>query len=308
MTKHPELKTIRDYIRFAMTSFTEAGLYYGHGTDNAWDESVALVLHSLHLPHHIDISMLDANLIKEEQVKVLKFIEERVEKRIPVAYLTHVAWFAGLPFYVDERVLIPRSPIAELIENQFQPWILPEKVHTILDLCTGSACIAVACANAFPDAQVYASDISEEALAVAKTNVLRHAVEDQVHLYASDLFANIPQKKFDVIVSNPPYVNDEEMSLLPPEYLHEPMLGLQAGQEGLDIVLRILQHAGKYLRPEGILVVEVGNSEAALIERFPQVAFNWLTFQRGDGAVFLLTAEQLHEHREVFESPLINQT
>lgn len=302
MTKHTELKTIRDFIRFAMTSFTEAGLYYGHGTDNAWDEAVALVLHTLHLPHHIDVSMLDANLVKDEQVKLINFIDERVEKRIPVAYLTHEAWFAGLPFYVDERVLIPRSPIAELVENQFQPWVRPEKVNTILDLCTGSGCIAIACAKAFPRVEVHASDISEEALAVAKTNVLRHAVEDRVHLYVSDLFNAVPQRRFDIIVSNPPYVNAEEMSALPPEYLHEPMLGLRAGKEGLDIILKILQQAGKFLQPTGVLIVEVGNSDTALIEKFPQVAFNWLEFQRGDGAVFLLTAEQLQEYQHLFTS------
>lgn len=305
MPKHTELKTIRDYIRFATTSFTEAGLYYGHGTTNAWDEAIALVLHTLHLPYQIDANMLDANLIKDEQAKLTKLIDQRVEQRIPVPYLTHEAWFAGLPFYVDERVLIPRSPIAEMIENQFQPWVVPEEVKTILDLCTGCGCIAVACAKVFPEAQIDASDISEEALTVAKMNILRHAVEDRVHLFPSDLFNRLPQKKYDIIVSNPPYVSAEEMSALPPEYHHEPTLGLQAGKQGLDIALRILREAANYLQPHGILVVEVGNSEVALEQMFPQVDFTWPDFERSDGGVFLLTAEQLNAYQHLFDSSLV---
>lgn len=295
MTMHTELKTIRDFIRFATSRFNAAGLYYGHGTDNSWDEAIALVLHSLHLPHDVNPLVLDANLTREEQVTLAELITSRVEKRTPVPYLTHEAHFGGLSFYVDDRVLIPRSPIAELIENNFQPWIEPEKVTQILDLCTGSGCIAIACAYAFPHAEVDASDISSDALAVAKINVLRHHVEDQVHLYESDLFSTLPQKKYDIIVSNPPYVSAEEMAELPNEYHHEPELALAAGIEGLDFAIRILRDAKKYLQPHGIVVIEVGNSEYALAEKFPEIPFTWLEFERGGGGVFLLTAQQINE-------------
>lgn len=300
MTK--ELKTIRDFIRFATSQFNEAGLYYGHGTDNSWDEAVALVLHSLHLPHDVDRGVLDANLTTKECSALLSLIEKRVTHRIPVPYLTHEAWFSGLSFYVDERVLIPRSPIAELIEQQFQPWIEEEQVHRILDLCTGSGCIAIACAYAFPDAEVDASDISPDALAVAKINVLRHAVEDRVNLLQSDLFTNLPKQKYDIIISNPPYVSTSEMVELPKEYTHEPSLGLVAGNEGLDVAINILRSASDYLQPHGLLIVEVGNSEVALSEMYANVPFTWLEFQRGGGGVFLLTAEQLREYLTEFSS------
>lgn len=293
MTKHSELKTIRDYGRYAASRFNEAGLFFGHGTDNAWDDAMALILHTLHLPHNINPAILDANLIAEEQVKIQTLIDKRVSNRIPVPYLTKEAWLAGMSFYVDERVLIPRSPIAELIENHFQPWILYNDVHNILDLCTGSACLAIACAKAFPNAEVDASDISADALAVAKINVLRHGVEDQVHLHQSDLFQSLPVKKYDIIVSNPPYVSADEMSSLPPEYRHEPVLGLAAGHTGTDFATRILQTAPKYLAKNGILIVEVGNSEYALAEQYPNLPFTWLEFQRGGGGVFMLTAEQI---------------
>lgn len=287
------LKTIRDFIRYATSQFNEGLLYYGHGTDNAWDEAVALIMHSLHLPHDIGPHVLDAHLIEEERSKLLDLINKRIKNRVPVPYLTHEAWFSGLSFYVDERVLIPRSAIAELIENQFQPWIEKERVLDILDLCTGSGCIAIALAKTFPNATVDASDISKEALVVANINVLRHQVENQVHLYESDLFAGLPQKKYDLIVSNPPYVSQEEIAALPEEYLHEPVLGLEAGMQGLDVVNRILAEAKTYLKPEGLLVVEVGNSEEALIEKFPDLAFTWPEFQHGDGGVFLIEREEL---------------
>lgn len=296
MTTYPELKTIRDFVRFATSRFNQAGLYYGHGTDNAWDESVALVFHSLHLSHDINPTVLDAALTKEEQSKLLDLIEQRVSKRTPVPYLTHQAWFSGLSFYVDERVLIPRSPIAELIEKHFEPWIAYDDVHNILDLCTGSGCIAIACAKAFPEAHVDAGDISPEALAVAKINVLRHLIEDQVELHESDLFNSLPEKKYDIIVSNPPYVSEIEMQELPAEYKHEPTLGLASGIHGLDAAKRILRDAGRYLSPHGILVVEVGNSEVALAEQLANVPFTWLEFEHGGGGVFLLTAEEVKRH------------
>lgn len=295
MTNYSELQTIRDFIRFATSRFNEAGLYYGHGTDNAWDEAISLVLHTLHLPHNINPTVLDAHLTTAEKNGVMTLIMKRVNERIPVAYLNHEAWFAGLSFYVDERVLIPRSPMAEQIENLFEPWIDHHQVESILDLCTGSGCIAIACAKAFPEASVDASDISNDALAVAKINVLRHHVEDQVTLHQADLFNGLPKKKYDVIVSNPPYVSAQEMSELPSEYRHEPALGLAAGQEGLDIVIRILRDAKEYLNPNGILMVEVGNSEYALAEQFPEIPFVWLEFERGGGGVFVLTAKQLQQ-------------
>ncbi|HEX4044383.1 MAG TPA: 50S ribosomal protein L3 N(5)-glutamine methyltransferase [Gammaproteobacteria bacterium] len=293
MNTHPELYTIRDFIRFAASCFTEAGLVYGHGTDNAWDEATALVLHTLHLPHNSPMHVLDARLIKAEQLQLITLIDQRITKKLPLPYLTHEAWFAGMSFYVDERVLIPRSPIAELIEQQFEPWIAPEETTAILDLCTGSGCIAIACAKFFPQAQVDASDISTDALAVAKINLLRHAVEEQVHLVQSDLFAELPTKKYDVIISNPPYVSMSEMAGLPAEYLHEPAHALAAGEHGLDIVTHILRQAKTYLKPHGILVVEVGNSEEALIKHYPTLPFIWPEFERGGDGVFILPAEAL---------------
>lgn len=293
-TIHAELSTIRDFIRFAASSFNAAGLYFGHGTDNAIDEAFALILHTLHLPYQNYQAVLDAKLTTQEKNQILHLITERIEKRIPVPYLTHEAWFAGFSFYVDERVLIPRSPLAELIEKQFAPWVNARQISHILDLCTGSACIAIACAKFLPEAIIHASDISTEALNVAKINVLRHHVEEQVELIHSDLFAEIPPNTlYDVIISNPPYVNQAEMAALPAEYLHEPALGFEAGKNGLDIVKRILKEAKNYLKPHGILVVEVGNSERTLAETFTELPFTWLEFERGEGGVFLLTQEQL---------------
>ncbi|EKD54513.1 MAG: hypothetical protein ACD_60C00076G0004 [uncultured bacterium] len=291
-----ELLTIRDFLRFAISRFNEAGLYYGHGTDNVFDEATALILHTLHLPHDTDANMLDARLIHHERETLYQMIMRRIKERIPLPYLTHEAWFAGLAFYVDERVLIPRSPLAELIENQFQPWIDPLHVHSILDLCTGSGCIAIASAIFFPSATIDATDISPDALAVAKINLLRHEVENQVHLYEANLFHGLPAKKYDLIIANPPYVDAEDMENLPKEYHHEPQLGLAAGTDGLQMVTQILHDASHYLKPDGVLIVEVGNSENALIEKYPEIPFTWLQFQRGDGGVFLLTKQQLDTH------------
>jgi ribosomal protein L3 glutamine methyltransferase len=301
MNLQAELTTIRDFIRYAASRFNEAGLYFGHGTDNAWDEAVTLILHTLHIPYDLYAQVLDAHLVAAERAKLLDFIQQRVEKRIPNAYLMHEAWFAGLSFYVDERVLIPRSPIAELIEKQFEPWVKPEKVHRILDLCTGSGCIAIAMAKAFPEVMVDASDISDEALAVAKINVLRHNEEDTVTLFKSDLFKQLPPQKYDLIISNPPYVSQQEMIDLPDEYLHEPKLGLAAGHEGLDMAIRILQEAPAYLSQDGVLIVEVGNSEHALQEFYPELPLTWLEFERGGGGVFVITAAELREHQAALQ-------
>jgi ribosomal protein L3 glutamine methyltransferase len=301
MIQHTELVTIRDFIRYAISRFRAAGIHYGHGTDNSWDEAIALILHTLSLPHDIHPLILDAHLLAQERNKLLELIECRVTKRTPVPYLTQEAWFASMPFYVDQRVLIPRSSIGELIENQFQPWIAVERVQRILDLCTGSACIAIACANHFPDTLIDASDISQTALAVAKINTLRHAVTHQVTLYEADVFTGLPNHRYDIIISNPPYVSLEEMASLPLEYSHEPALALAAGTEGLDIVIDILQHAHCYLQPHGILIIEVGNAEAALTKRFPQIPFTWLAFERSEGGVLLLTAEQLNTYQAEFK-------
>lgn len=305
MTEMNDLITLRDFIRWAVSRFNEAGLHFGHGTDNAWDEATALILHTLHLPHEINPTVLDARVTQNERTELYKMIQRRVNERIPVAYLTNEAWFAKMPFYVDERVLIPRSPIAELIGNEFQPWIEHHAINDILDLCTGSGCIAIACAKAFPDAHVDASDISNDALAVAKMNVLRHEIEDQVTLYQSDLFNSLPPKKYDIIISNPPYVDAEDMASLPEEYHHEPELGLAAGSKGLDVAIRILQDAAEYLNPQGILIVEVGNSEYALSEKFPEIPFTWLEFEHGGGGVFLLTAKQLLDCESLLKSRVV---
>jgi ribosomal protein L3 glutamine methyltransferase len=295
-----ELVTIRDYIRWGMSRFNEADLFYGHGTDNAQDEAAYLVLHTLNLPPQIHDSFFDGRLTETERKRVVSILMRRVDERIPSPYLTHEAWFAGMPFYVDERVLIPRSPIAELIEAQFQPWAKPEQVANILDLCTGSACIAIACAAAFPEAQVDAADISEDALSVAQRNISDFGLEEQMRAVQSDLFSNLKGCKYDIIVSNPPYVDAQDMADLPQEFRHEPRLALEAGDDGLDLVFKILYQAMLHLEADGILIVEVGNSRPALEELLPEVEFIWLEFERGGEGVFLLTAEQVRKHHELF--------
>lgn len=294
-----ELLTIRDFLRFGVSLFTKAELFYGHGTDNAWDEAINLMLYALHLPD-LQERYLDAQITTQEKKKIISIFKQRVLQRIPAAYITKNAYFAGLNFYVDERVLVPRSPIAELIEAQFEPWIELEAVSTILDLCTGSACIAIACAERFPDADIDAVDISAQALEVAKINVENYHLESQVNLIQSDLFQNLQGRRYDVIVSNPPYVDSEDMDSLPEEYLAEPALGLAAGTDGLDIVIRILQQASDYLTEEGVLIIEVGNSHRALVKRFPSVPFHWFDFERGGHGVFALSADELAIYRDYF--------
>jgi ribosomal protein L3 glutamine methyltransferase len=301
------LHTLRDYVRWSASRFEEAGLVYGHGTDNALDEAAALLLHTLHLPPVIPEPYWDARMTAREAEAVLARVRRRIEERLPLPYVTHEAWFCGLPFYVDQRVLVPRSPIAELIEAGFAPWLEVEKVERVLDIGTGSACIAIACAHAFPLASVDAADVSEDALEVARMNIIRHQVEDQVEPLLSDVLGGVPAgRRYDLIVSNPPYVDAEDMAQLPPEYRHEPRLGLEAGSDGLNVVRRLLAQAESYLTEQGVLVVEVGNSQAAVEDTWPNVPFLWLEFERGGHGVFLLTAEQVREHAALFRATTNN--
>lgn len=287
------LHGVRDFIRWGASRFGEAGLCFGHGTDNAIDEAQVLVLHALHLEPGLPGELYPAALTEEEKGQVLDLLERRVRERIPAPYLTQEAWFAGLSFYVDERVLVPRSPIAEWIERGFAPWLRPERVHRILDLGTGSGCIAIACAMAFSEAMVDAADVSSAALEVARINIGRHGVEERVRTVESDLFAALPER-YDLIVSNPPYVSASALAALPPEYRHEPAGALVSGADGLDHVRAILGSAAAHLTAEGVLVVEVGASREALVEALPQLPLVWLELARGGENVFLVTAADLH--------------
>ena len=300
-----DLLSVVDYIRWAVSRFNEAELSFGHGTDNALDEAIALVAHGLHLPFDMPPALYNARLTETEKDDLIRLIHLRVEKRIPLPYLTHEAWFSQMAFYVDDRVLVPRSPLAELIDHQFEPWL--DSIYSddkpaarILDLCTGSGCIAIACAMAFPESVVDAVDISEDALDVAKINIKKHHLEGRVNAIKSDLFDALADQRYNVIISNPPYVDEEDMANLPEEFRHEPRLGLVAGKSGLDFAIRILQSAGQYLLPGGLLIVEVGNSEMGLKERFPEVLFTWLEFEHGGEGVFLLTHEQLEHYKDHF--------
>lgn len=297
------LVTIRDFIRFGVSCLRLHDVHLGHGSNDPFAEATALVMQTLGLEWSADTEILDARLLPSERRAVIDLIRRRVNERIPLGYLLNLAYFAGLPFYVDERVLVPRSPIAELIASGFEPWLTQEPAR-VLDLCTGSGCIAIALAMAFPDAVVDATDISMDALSVAAINVEHHELLDRVNLIESDGFNKLPGQRYDLIVSNPPYVDAEDMADLPPEFLREPELGLASGRDGLDLTRRLLAEAADHLNEDGLLVIEVGNSQWALEQSFPEVPFLWAEFENGGQGIFVLTAAQCREFQPLFRAAL----
>ena len=296
---HNDLHSIKDYLRWAYSCFNRADVFYGHGQDNGWDEALQLVLSALHLPLDVPDDLFDGRLALSEKQAIIHLIKERLGRRMPVAYLTNSAWFCGLEFYVDERVLIPRSPIGELIQQGFGG-LLKNSPKRILDMCTGSGCIAIACAEQFPEAEVDAVDLSFEALDVAEFNIERHQLTHRVFPIQSDLFTQLPQDQYDLIVTNPPYVDQDDIEDMPEEFRHEPMLALEAGEDGLVLVKRILAQAGEYLTKNGVLICEVGNSMVHLIEQYPTVPFKWIEFKQGGDGVFALTKPQLDLFKALF--------
>jgi ribosomal protein L3 glutamine methyltransferase len=299
-----ELVTIRDFIRFTVSCLRSADVHVGHGTEDHFAEATALIMQSLSLQWSADAEILDAKLLRSEKQAIVDLLDKRINERTPLGYLLNLSYFCGHPFYVDERVLIPRSPIAELIEDRFAPW-LENEPQRILDLCTGSGCIAIAMAYVYPDAIIDATDISLDALSVAAVNVEHHQLAaENVNLLESDLFSKLPNQRYDLIVSNPPYVDAEDMADLPEEYQREPELALAAGVDGLDIVRKMLAEAADFLTEDGLLVVEVGNSEWALAQSFPEVEFDWVEFKRGGSGVFVLTAQQCRLYQQMFSEAL----
>ena len=288
------LYTVRDFLRFAVSRFNEAKLFFGHGSSDAYDEAAYLILHTLHLPPDNLEPFLDAHLTDSERAEVLNIIQRRVEQRIPAAYLTHEAFLGDFSFYVDERVIVPRSFIAELLREQLAPWIAePEEVGSVLDLCTGSGCLAILAAHAFPNASVDAVDLSPAALAVAERNVTDYDLQERLNLIESDLFAKLGDKQYDLIISNPPYVDAESVAALPKEYLHEPKLALGSGHDGLDATRIILEHAAQHLTENGVLIVEIGHNRDVLEAAYPNLPFTWLDVSAGDQFVFMLHRNDL---------------
>lgn len=289
-----DLATLRDWLRWAVSRFNEAGLFFGHGTDNAYDEAAWLILHALHLPPDRLEPFLDARLLPDERLAVLKLLQQRIARRLPAAYLTNEAWLGDFRFYVDERVIVPRSYFADLLAEGFSPWIAdPEDVTDALDLCTGSGCLAILMAHAFPNARIDAVDLSPDALAVARRNIADYGLEDQIEAVESDLFAALGGRRYDLILSNPPYVTAEAMVDLPAEYRHEPAMALGAGPDGLDIVRRILEKAADHLKPGGWLAVEVGHNRSFVEEAFPELPLTWADTPSGEAKIFMIQREDL---------------
>ncbi|MCK3657275.1 ribosomal protein L3 N(5)-glutamine methyltransferase [Pasteurellaceae bacterium Pebbles2] len=294
-----DLHTIKDYLRWVYSTFNREDIFYGHGLDNAWDEAALLVLTSLNLPLDVPTDLYDSRLTLDEKQHIIELAVARVEKRIPTPYLVNSSWFCGLPFYVDERVLIPRSPIGELIQNGFADFIQHEPTR-ILDMCTGSGCIAIACADRFPEAEVDAVDLSPDALDVAEYNIERHGMLGRVIPIQSDLFEQVPQDQYDLIVTNPPYVDQEDIDTMPEEFQHEPEMALAAGEDGLDLVKKILKNAPHFLKENGVLICEVGNSMIHLERLYPEVPFNWIEFKNGGLGVFSLSKAELVKYHQLF--------
>lgn len=297
-----DLKTLRDFIRYGASQFGRAGLTHGHGYDNALDEATQLVLHALHLSHDLSPVYAGAHLTTREKAQVLALFRRRIDERIPACYLTGEAWFAGLAFKTDARALVPRSPIAELIQAGYSPWIDHIQVGRMLDLCTGGGCIGIASAVHMPDWQVDGADISAEALTLAAENVERFDVGDRVRLLRSDLFDALAGEHYELIVSNPPYVTEGQYAAMPGEYDHEPRLGLTSGADGLDLPLRLLAQAADHLAPQGVLIMEVGEAERALQQLLPQVPFAWVEFRVGQMGVLVLRREELREHADAIQA------
>ena len=288
------LETLSEWLNFAVEAFEEARLSFGHGSTNAYDEAVYLILHTLKLPLDTLTPFLDKQLTAQEKSAFLAILTQRIQSRLPAAYLTHEAWLGEFRFYVDERVIVPRSFIAELLHEQLAPWVNdPEDIGHVLDMCTGSGCLAIVAAHAFPHAEVDAVDISQDALEVAQRNISDYELQDRVHVLQSDLFTKLSGKQYDLIISNPPYVDAAAVAALPPEYLHEPELALGSGNDGLDATRVILKQAATCLKPGGMLVVEIGHNRDALEAAYPELPFMWLDVSAGDEFVFLLHREDL---------------
>lgn len=301
MTPVDELITLRDWLRWTMSRFTEADLFFGHGTDNAWDEAIWLLLATLKLPQDRLEPFLDARLTRAERLAVWNALQQRITRRLPTAYIAQEAWLGSFRFYVDERVIVPRSYFAELLEDGMAPWVEdPEKITSALDLCTGSGCLAILMAHVFPQAQIDAIDLSSAALCVAQRNIADYALQDRVEAVESDLFAAVAGKRYDLILSNPPYVTAAAMDALPAEYRHEPALALAAGHDGLDVVRRILAEAANHLNPGGFIVIEIGHNRDLVEAAFPDLSAVWLDTTSSSEKVFLVNYDSLREYASTY--------